>query len=494
MSSSVNLLGLPQDKFGLAGIQIGNLVSQEVAKQDKALKAKYDPISNKISILNTSDLPPSVLNKILYETPASCEYDTWRWYPVVDEERNKEGNLEIHFSCLKPGVDHSRSHSTRFSPMDLMDSSLRSAPRSHMIDSHSGFDMLETFMHMQSLRSINFGSGLSERLSVRPSFTLPTVELEEEALDAEEVSAMEKSISEGVISSMGQFFNKHEMCKGIWYPNDYRKYLMDEFDIEMDESFCTGFANEKFFEKTGRFTFKLKDGEKASEALLSFLNGPTVADCGNATMACYYKCILDIIGEEKFDQLFSSKFFALTIGQNGITDKTSPISYLAEYTEASKQMKTGVLGKRPLQIGEECHFDGIIWYANKHPEGFGGGWNVIYVGDDKEGNQLFMAHGFEKPLTESEINQKLLELYNRERTLQDEQHVAKASKPKLYDKRTNGYLMSHYTVSEVEVGRNTSRFIKGFLVGSVRGLQANELVKLKNSKNMDEFILRLLHP
>ena len=34
MSLSTNLLGLLQDKFLLAGIHIGNLVSQEVAKQD----------------------------------------------------------------------------------------------------------------------------------------------------------------------------------------------------------------------------------------------------------------------------------------------------------------------------------------------------------------------------------------------------------------------------------------------------------------------------
>ncbi|MCX6989744.1 MAG: hypothetical protein NTX49_01570 [Chlamydiae bacterium] len=108
MSSSVNLLGLPAATFGLAGIHIGNLVSREVAKQDKGFRAQYDPARNKITILNTSDLPPSVLHNLLYETPASREYDSWTWYPVINEERNTEGNLEIHFSPLKPGVDHLR--------------------------------------------------------------------------------------------------------------------------------------------------------------------------------------------------------------------------------------------------------------------------------------------------------------------------------------------------------------------------------------------------
>lgn len=34
-------------------------------------------------------------------------------------------------------------------------------------------------------------------------------------------------------------------------------------------------------------------------------------------------------------------------------------------------MVKGVIGKRPLKIGEECHFGGIIWYGNKHPGEFG---------------------------------------------------------------------------------------------------------------------------
>ena len=465
MFSSENLLGLPQEKFGLAGIHLGNIISKELAKQDKRYKAQYNPISNNITILNTSDLPLSVLNKMLYVSSASRKYDTWWFYPIVENERNKEGNLEFNFSSLKPGVDHSESYSSRMSSIFLND-----------------------FKQPKM-----FGSGLiSERSSIRSNSTFSSVDVEEEAIGKEEVVLMERAISKGIINTMSQFLNKHKMTKGIWYPNDYRKYLMDEFDIEMDESFCTGFANNKFFEKTGCFTFELKEGEKASEALLSFLEGPTVADCGNATMACYYKCVLDIVGNDKFDALFGSKPFTLTIGRHGITDDKSPISYLAEYAEASDKTTTGILGKRPLEIGQECHFDGIIWYGNKHPEGFGGGWNVIYIGNNKKGEQLFMAHGFEKPLTENEINKKLVELYNRERTPQDEQHVIQAKKPQLYDKETNKYLVSHYTISDEEIEKTPGKFIKGFLVGSIRGLKVAELIKLKNAKNIDLFILKMV--
>ena len=209
-------------------------------------------------------------------------------------------------------------------------------------------------------------------------------------------------------------------------------------------------------------------------------------------MACYYKCILDIVGEDKFNQVFnSSSGSPLIIGQNGITDASSPISIFAEFTETAKQKREGVLGKRPLKIGDECHFAGVFWYANKHPQGFAEGWNVIYVGDDVDGNQLFRAHGFKKPLTEREINQLLIELYNRERTPQDKQHVAKAKNPRLYGRNTNRNLKASYTISAEEAEKNPERFIKGFLARSVRNLNAKALVGLKNSQDVRPLILTL---
>ena len=103
MSLSTNLLGIPQKEFGLAGIHIGNVISQELDKQGKGFKAQYNPVAKKITVLNTSDLPPAILNKILYEPSASREYDAWNgYYPVVREERDKDGNLEVEFSPTRP--------------------------------------------------------------------------------------------------------------------------------------------------------------------------------------------------------------------------------------------------------------------------------------------------------------------------------------------------------------------------------------------------------
>lgn len=407
-SPSENILGIPVERFGVSGVRTGNIVSHEIA--EKGYKTQYSPVTKKITVLDSSDLSQSILQKILYHP--DNKYDGW--YPVIEKERSEEGDFEIRFSCFRP--------------------------------------------------------------------------LSEESMDEEEVALMEKSASECIVNAMSQFFNTHEMGKGIWYPDEYRKYLMDEFEIEMDENFNTGFANEDFFEKTGRFTFKLKNDVSAYEALLSFLEGPTVADCGNAIEACYYKCVLDIIGEKKFNDLFSSEQFALTIGQN-VFDENSPISLLADFSDAAKRGNAGVFGKRPLKIGEVCHFGGVIWYGNKHPKGSSGGWNVVYVGDDEIGQQLFMAHGFEKPLTEKEIIQKLVELYNSERTPQEEQYLIQAKKPALYDREVNRYLKSHYVISNEEIEKTPSKFIKGFLAKTISGLQINKLIRLKNANNVVQYIL-----
>lgn len=319
----------------------------------------------------------------------------------------------------------------------------------------------------------------------------PSTEIAADRTDIKEENIVEQ-FNDILINTTNEYLNKHENGKGIWYPHEYSAHLKNEFDQEMNPSFYDGYANEEFFNRNSAFLFELKQGKKASDALLSFLKGPTVADCGNATVACYYKTLLDILGQEKFDQLFSNPPILLTIGQ-GMMDPNSPLSYLAEFTESSKYMEEGSLGKRPLKIGDECHFGGIKWYANKHPKGFDAGWNVIYAGDNERGEQLFIAHGFEKPLTEREINQKLVTGYNQKRTLQDRQYIANTVKPRLYDKKINKFLSSYSIISSDEVEQSPNKFIKGYFVGSSKRINVNDLISLKESNNIQEFLHYLIH-
>lgn len=494
MFYSEDALRLFQKGFGLRGIETVNLMSQQLEKKDLNFKPDYNPYTQKITILNTSRLTPLALHEILYDFPSGQDYHDW--YPVVNTQRNKQGSLEVHLECVHPKKKefHTLDGTSAKIPGLTVEELLKKIRSDCTFFCSEAFDQKEDGDTEINDRN-GFNDLFDKSLDVGEiDLPLQTIQLEEPIFDVEEMNLMEKSISEGVLNAMDQFLNKHDAGKGIWYPVGYEKYLKDELNTEMNEAFWSGFANETFFEKTGAFTFKLKAGQKASEALLSFLNGPTVADCGNATTACYYKCVLDIIGEEKFDQLFGSDTYALTITQRGITDLNCPLYYLSDYTESSKKMTSGILGKRPLKIGEECHFGGVLWYANKHPGGFSGGWNVIYCGNSGEGDQLFMAHGFERPLTEKEINQRLIAAYNRERTPKEECQANQLKKPHLYDKKINSYLIEHYTISQEVLDGNPDNFLKGFIADTVRVLQVNELVQIKNSKNaillMPEILLK----
>ena len=202
---------------------------------------------------------------------------------------------------------------------------------------------------------------------------------------------------------------------------------------------------------------------------------------------------MDVIGEEKFNQFFlSSTSFPLTISQ-GFSLANNPIFYLFGFSEVIYRNVEGVIGKRPLKVGEECYFGGVPWYYNKHPGGASGGWNVIYIGDDQAGNQLFIGHGFKKPLTEKEINHNFIDLYNQERTPQDEKE-ALWDKPELSDKNINFWLKNYFTISHEDVEKNRSMFLKGYAANTVKGLQADKLVELKNSRNIDDKIkLKLIN-
>ena len=118
------------------------------------------------------------------------------------------------------------------------------------------------------------------------------------------------------------------------------------------------------------------------------------------------------------------------------------------------------------------------------------GGQLKYIGDKENDEQLFIAHGFDKPMTEHEINQQLVELYNRERTIEDERFIEKENKPNLYGISINGYLRSQYTFPPLIA----DQIVDGFLVGSCRGLKSDVILRIKSCAcNMPSIIENLFN-
>ncbi len=306
------------------------------------------------------------------------------------------------------------------------------------------------------------------------------------ALDGTEEASqqMARAVSERVIATMTHHFNKPPSeANGVWYPDEYDTHLREKMGIAMNPLFYSGCANDQYFEKTSRFTFSLKQGKQASEGILRFLEGPTVADCGNAIIACHYKTMLDILGEDRFNQIFLH--YPLVI------DQELGGAVLSALTQFSDDADEGKRGNRPLQVGDACHFSGISWYEHKHPEGFGGGSNVIYVGNNAEGQQLFMGHRFQKLLTEEQIYDRCLEMYNQERTPQEESRIESSDKKWIYSKE-NAELKHFYVVPPEEFKKDLSRFSDGFVSECVRTLDPHKLLRLKTAPDVQTCMAELI--
>jgi len=91
MFSLENTLGLLQIDFGSYGVNTGSLIGEKLEKH--GYEAEYSLVSKKITVLHSSDLSSTVLHSILYEFN---NYEGWQ--PVVAEERNEQGDLQIRLT------------------------------------------------------------------------------------------------------------------------------------------------------------------------------------------------------------------------------------------------------------------------------------------------------------------------------------------------------------------------------------------------------------
>lgn len=281
------------------------------------------------------------------------------------------------------------------------------------------------------------------------------------------IKKMEELVPIYILENIVKYLNNHKNGKGMWYSSDYYTYLKKrkiELSHETAAKMYDGYANPNFFNKTGPFTFVIKKGKKPSDALMAFLEGPTLADCNNVTMAIYYKVILDIIGHDKFNEIFKTD---LKIQP----DIPSPLD----------QFLIAPINPKTIKIGEHLHIGGIRWYANKHPAGFDGGWNVIHVGHTADGNALYAGHGLRNPVTYQELCELFLKYYNLNRSPKDYEYIEKANNTELYDREANQLLKDYYVIGRGEMTQNPTKFLEGFLPFTQVGLRYDILAQFHNT-------------
>ncbi|MDN3508175.1 MAG: hypothetical protein P0S94_04560 [Simkaniaceae bacterium] len=121
---------------------------------------------------------------------------------------------------------------------------------------------------------------------------------------------------------------------------------------------------------------QMKKGVKPSEAFTSFSKTLSFIDCTGAVHLAQAHALIDLLGEEKFDQIMACNR-TITIGDPEIT----PFSFLLKATHkiALKTLQV------PLELcpGQLYFISSAAEHRQKHPSTFWGGFNLLYVGNDR---------------------------------------------------------------------------------------------------------------
>lgn len=169
------------------------------------------------------------------------------------------------------------------------------------------------------------------------------------------------------------------------------KILSSEYQLKYSD---VALLNEQFFPIHEELTPSL--------SVFKNLKGPKELECKGAVDLIFKKAILDLIGTEKFDLIFSKKEFSSPSRKNSI----DPFLELASIHFTQDHPDT-------LPIGSKIYIQGMPWYRAKHPIGPGCGYHAIKMQSQPN---IYWALDFKRFYSEEEIAKKLLYHYNQPRT------------------------------------------------------------------------------
>jgi hypothetical protein len=209
---------------------------------------------------------------------------------------------------------------------------------------------------------------------------------------------------------------------GVWYYMDYDHYL-DQNSLRIHNKYQNGYVDTEYWKMTGPYVFEVKRNVLPSVALNAFLSGFTVTDCGSVIVACQYAALLKVLGEDKFNLLFSAAETPLKITRF-IFDLTNPVSYFF-----SRSNNTPVRG-------DMCYMEGVKYYHVKHPRGHARGWSLFCSGENELSQQSYFGFGpndFKQPLTEETLQSIFRYYYNLPRDRFNLAWLATQNNPEEFD-------------------------------------------------------------
>lgn len=243
---------------------------------------------------------------------------------------------------------------------------------------------------------------------------------------------------------------------GIWYAEDYVKKHGSSLVAHDSINYI---AHPKYWDVSiyGRFQENTSNQYTSSERLNAFFQGPTIAECAAVLQACMYRAIEEIVGTEAFNNYFgkpltifmlTSNLFANNFTKESLPDfaahkspldLNNPLYYLfAPKISAATTASPSSLIDSDINPGDIVYMKGVDKYTTKHLEGSGMGWNLLCIGKNESGKNLYIGfslYRFDTPKTYAEMHKIFIESYNHDQSLDTRQRIyqfRKEPKSKLY--------------------------------------------------------------
>ena len=182
---------------------------------------------------------------------------------------------------------------------------------------------------------------------------------------------------------------------------------------EMGAKAITG-ALTPYFTLKDRFCFVLAKNAKPSEAMRSLLAPVTdtlIIECNMAMHIMEYTAILDFLGDQAFDELFTS--IGITIARTTLGNQICKFrnQINGNWRELALNQKKFLAELIP---GDIIYIRNITPYLNRHAFGESCGHNVVYLGRNADGVQEFAGLFTIKRIRNfDEIIELLVEDYNQ---------------------------------------------------------------------------------
>lgn len=212
-----------------------------------------------------------------------------------------------------------------------------------------------------------------------------------------------------------------ELATGPWYPNDYAAALEKHGQgkrmewLRTKDAFFHGFPPKGFISQPNPATltkidpssYQIKPECLPSQALENIKTGQfSFTDCGSAVELAMYETLIDVLGEARFNEIFSAE------GQSPL--KLHP-HVLKTPLYSLGFVKEEMLSPDAISpnLGDNVYFSNIPLYTIKHPNGESKGFHAVCISPSDVVNKRYIAFGAPaRGLTEGEMNDFMVDEFN----------------------------------------------------------------------------------